>query len=48
MLTQSYCSSHEQNVILFAPTSTDVLDDADQLDEAGQCNSGNLTHPSAI
>jgi predicted nucleic acid-binding Zn-ribbon protein len=36
MLTQSYCSSHEQNVILFAPTSTDVLDDADQLDEAGQ------------
>jgi predicted nucleic acid-binding Zn-ribbon protein len=36
MLTQSYCSGHEQNVILFAPTSTDVLDDADQLDEAGQ------------
>ena len=48
MLTQSYCSSHEQNVILFAPTSTDVLDDADQLDEAGQAILQLLTHPSAI
>ena len=36
MLTQSNGSSHEPNVILFTPTSTDVCDDADQLDEAGQ------------
>src|ERR1700757_3913690 len=33
---QSCGSSHAQNVILFAPTSTDDLDDADQLDEVGQ------------
>jgi len=36
MLTQSNGSNHETSVILFAPTSRDVRDDADQLDEAGQ------------
>jgi hypothetical protein len=36
MLTRSCGSSHAQNVILFTPTSTDDLDDADQLDEVGQ------------
>jgi hypothetical protein len=36
MLTQSNSSSHEPNVMLFALTSADLRDDADQLDEAGQ------------
>ena len=36
MLTQSNGSRHNQNVILFAPTSNDVRDDGDQLDEAGR------------
>ena len=38
MLTQSNGRSHEPGVILLAPTSRDVCDETDQLDEAGQTN----------